>query len=158
MPRNSCAIWSGNSKAKESTETANHKIMAVRAVNAEHVDDRLALGGIDDLAGAQQGIATRHVEQFGGAGIGGGGVDFLIGVAKPHVVVPFEGGEEGIAAERRFEQTGKIVAGEIAGFQGEGFICRMAKAFELDERAGGSERKTSRGIRFIVNQSSKKNS
>ena len=129
---------------------ADDEVVAVGTVKAEHVEDNDALGGVNDLADAQQGFALGNSEEFGGAGIGDGGVDFFVGVAEFDVVFALESGEERSVLERRGEQAGELGGREIAGFECEGFAGGAAKTLELEDAALGRKRQARSGFFFVV--------
>src|SRR5258708_25308936 len=74
QPRNSPAL----------PEAANDEIVPVRAVKAQHVHDRPAFGGIDDLANSEQRIAAGDGENLRASRIGGGRGHFFCGIAEFH--------------------------------------------------------------------------
>src|SRR5690242_15982401 len=109
-------------RMKVSTETPNDEIVAVRAIDAKSVNQSLAGGGIDELANSKQGIAARNGKNIGDLRIGGGGVDFFIGITELDVVITLDGGEKRFTAKRRVEKPWKILGGEVASFEGERFV------------------------------------
>src|SRR5260370_3904954 len=95
QPRNSPAL----------PEAANDEIVPVRAVEAQHVHDRPAFGGIDDLANSQQGIAAGDGENLRGSRIGGGGVNFLVCVAVFNLVIALEDSKKTFPADGGGQQV-----------------------------------------------------
>ncbi len=75
-------------------ESADHKAVPFRSVEAQNVHDRFACGGMDDLTNAEQRLAVRNREEIGNPVIGSRGVNFLIRVADLHFILPFEESEE----------------------------------------------------------------
>src|SRR6266404_9436529 len=63
-------------------EPPNEQLVAVRAIKAQDVGNRFALGRVDQLTYAHQGLSPRNGEQFGGSSIGGSGVDLLVSIAE----------------------------------------------------------------------------
>ena len=54
----------------------------------------MPFGGVNDLANAEKRFAFGDGEEFGGARIGDGGVDFFVGVTEFDAVFALERGEE----------------------------------------------------------------
>jgi hypothetical protein len=129
---------------------ADDEIVAVGAVEAEDVEDDDAFGGVDDLPDAEKGFALGDAEEFGGAWVGNGGVNFLVGVTEFDTVIALDRGEERRVLERDGEQAGKLSGREIAGFEGERLAGSGAEAFELEDAALGREREASGGFFFVV--------
>src|SRR5258708_472498 len=140
QPRNSPAL----------PEAANDEIVPVRAVEAQHVDDRPACGGIDDLANAQQGIAAGDGENLRDSRIGGGGVNFLVCVAEFNLVIALENSKKRFPADGSVQQAREFSGVEIASLKGKGFTGRMTKTLEFDDLGRGWKRKASSGFIFIV--------
>ena len=92
--------------------------MPVGAIKAQRIHDGFALRRIYDLANAQQWVAARNSEKVGDERIGGGSVDFFIGVAQFDFVIALENGEKRFARDGGVEQTGKFRGVEIGGFEG----------------------------------------
>src|SRR5258706_14831301 len=67
-------------------EAADDEIVPVRAVKAQHVHDRLAFGGIDDLANSQQRIAAGDGENLRDSRIGGGRGHLFFGTGALGIV------------------------------------------------------------------------
>ena len=79
--------------------------MAVGAVQAEDVKQDRAFRGVNDLADPQEWFAAWDSQQFGRAGIGGGGVYFLIRVTEFDVIVALQSREQRLALQRLGEQS-----------------------------------------------------
>ncbi len=124
--------------------------MAVRTIETQHVHDGLAFGGIDDLANAQQRIAAGNGENFRDSGVGGGGVNFFVGVAEFDFVIALENSEKRLTADGLVQKSGKFGGVEVAGFESKRLTGGVAEAFELDDLGGGREGKAGRGFIFIV--------
>ena len=110
--------------------------MPVRAVESEHVQNRLTLGGVDDLADAEQRSSFGNLEQLGGLGVGGSCVYFFIGMRQLQAVFSLQQGKQRKFFQRRVADIGKILGGEIAGLQREGFIGSLAECCEAGKRPG----------------------
>src|SRR5438132_1119191 len=80
-------------------EAANNEIVPVRAVEAQHVHDRPAFGGIDYLANAQQRIAAGNSENLRDSWIGGGRVNFFVGIAEFNLVIALEDSKKRFPAD-----------------------------------------------------------
>src|SRR5260370_40294618 len=70
-------------------EAANDEIVPVRAVKAQHVHDRPAFGGIDDLANSQQRIAAGGCVNLRESWHGGGSGYLVFGFADVDFVYEF---------------------------------------------------------------------
>src|SRR5260370_18919163 len=90
QPRNSPAL----------PEAANDEIVPVRAVKAQHVHDRPAFGGIDDLANSEQRIAAGDGENLRDSRIGGGPVHFFVGLAGFAFLIALENSKKAFPAVR----------------------------------------------------------
>jgi len=75
------------------------RLCRVRTIEAQHVHDGLGFGGIDDLANAQQGIATGNGEDLRDSRVGRGRVDLLVGIAELDLVIAFENSEQRFPAD-----------------------------------------------------------
>src|ERR1700722_946223 len=129
---------------------ADYQVVTVGAIEAEHIEDDDALGGVDDLADAEEGFALGDAEHLSGALIGNGGIDFFVGVAEFDAVVALDRGEERSVLQGHAEQAGKLGGGEVAGFESERFARGGAEAFELEDAAFWGEREASGGLFFVV--------
>src|ERR1700722_18853528 len=134
----------------ELSVAADYQVVAIGAVEAEDVKDDEALGGIDDLADAEERFAPGDAEQFGGTGIGDGGVDFFVGVAEFDAVFALECGEERRVLQRRGEQTGELSGGEVASFESEGFASGGAEALKFEDAALGRKREAGGGFFLVI--------
>src|SRR5216684_4228116 len=145
--------WRKSQKQRPSSlaKPANQKLVPIGAIKAENIGNGLAFGGVDQLTNAQQGSSTRNGHQFRGAWIGGGGIDFFIGVAELHVVIALEDLEERFAAQRRGEQVGKFRGRKITGLQRERLVRGMTQALQLDDPAVGRQRKPRHDFLLVVN-------
>src|SRR6266853_923292 len=131
-------------------EAANDEIVPVRAVKAQHVHDRLAFGGIDDLANSQQRIAAGDGENLRDSRIGGGRVNFFVGIAEFDFVIAFEDSKKRFPADGSVQKPREFSGAEIASLKGKRFTRGMAKALEFDDLCGGGKREASRGFIFVV--------
>jgi hypothetical protein len=73
--------------------SADDEVVPIGTIKSQDIEDDYAFGGINDLADAQQRGAFWQTEKFGGAWIGGGGVDFFVGIAEFDVIIALQGGE-----------------------------------------------------------------
>src|SRR5258708_5658279 len=133
QPRNSPAL----------PEAANDEIVPVRAVEAQHVHDRPAFGGIDELTNSQQGIGAGNGENLRDSRIGGGGVNFLVCVAEFNLVIALENSKKRFPADGSVQQAREFSGVEIASLKGKGFTGRMTKTLEFDDLGRGWKRKGS---------------
>jgi hypothetical protein len=109
LPKRSAAgLHQGNTPATEAgctaralSESANHELVPVGAIETQHIHYRFSAGGINELADPQKRIPARHSQQIGSARIGGSGVDFLVGVAELDLVISFEDLEQRLTTKRR---------------------------------------------------------
>src|SRR6266481_2766781 len=122
--------------------------MAVRAIKAQNVGDSFSFCRVDQLADAHERLSSRDREELGGPGIGSRGVDFLVGVAELDLVFALEDFEKRFAVERRGKEVWEFNGREVAGFQREGLVGRMPKAFQLDD--SGIGRKGQAGCDFLL--------
>ena len=67
--------------------------MSIGTIKSQDIEDDGAFGGINYLPDTQQRGAFWKTEKFGGAWIGSGGVDFLVGIAEFNVIIALQGGE-----------------------------------------------------------------
>src|SRR5258708_1382785 len=95
QPRNSPAL----------PEAANDEIVPVRAVKAQHVHDRPAFGGIDDLANSEQRIAAGDGENPRDSRIGGGPVNFFFGIAEIVFVITLANSQKRFPADGSVQQA-----------------------------------------------------
>src|SRR5258708_33699697 len=102
QPRNSPAL----------PEAANDEIVPVRAVEAQHVHDRPAFGGIDDLTNSQQGIAAGNGEELRDSRIGGGRGNLLVCVAGFNLCISLENSKKKIPAHGGIQQDPGCSGGE----------------------------------------------
>src|SRR5207302_44239 len=104
-----------------------------------------------DLANAQKRFAARNGQQFGDARIGGGSVNFFVGVAEFDFVITLENAEKRFAVDGLVEQAGKFGGVEVTGLERERLSGSVAEAFEFDDAAVGRKRKARSGFAFVVN-------
>src|SRR5260370_27194707 len=139
QPRNSPAL----------PEAANDEIVPVRAVKAQHVHDGRPFGGIDDLANSEQRIAAGDGESLRDSRIGGGRVNFFVGIAEFDFVIAFEDSKKRVPADGSVQQAREFSSVEVASLKGKWLTGSMAKALEFDDLGGGREREASGGFLFI---------
>ena len=72
---------------------ADDEVVPIGTIKSQDIEDDNAFGGINYLADAQQRGAFWQTEKFGGAWIGGCGVDFFVGIAEFDVIIALQGGE-----------------------------------------------------------------
>lgn len=80
-------------EASQLSISADDQVVPIGTIKSQDIEDDNAFGGINDLADAQQRSALWQTEKFGGAWIGGGGVDFFVGIAELNVIIALQGGE-----------------------------------------------------------------
>lgn len=73
--------------------------------------------------------------QFRHVGLGGSGVNFLIGVGEFHVEVVLQSAEKRDPSQRKIHQRSKVARRQITGFQGEGIFVRLAQTLNVDQPA-----------------------
>src|SRR5262249_53539861 len=112
--------------------------------------DRAALGGIDDLANAEQRVALGDAEKFGAARISGGGVDFFIGISDVGSIVALQNAEKGFAAKRCGDQAGEIAGGQVAGLESKRLVGGQAEALDLDETGPWGKGKAGGGFMLFI--------
>src|SRR5215467_164757 len=106
----------GNFELTSSAEPPNDQIVAVGAVDSEHVNQRFVFGRINNLANAEKRFAAGNVQQFGNNRVGGSGVNFFVGIAQLHLIVALDGGKERIMFQLSCEQTGEFGSRKVASF------------------------------------------
>src|ERR1700747_1541929 len=102
---------------QELPETADHQVVTVRAVEAQHINHGFPLSGINDLTNAKQRFAPRDGKEVGNPRVRGGGINFFVGIAQLYFVIALERGEQGLASQRGREQIGELRVGEVASFE-----------------------------------------
>src|ERR1700736_1460276 len=100
----------------------DQKGMAIRAVETQHIERSLALGGVDHLANSEDWRAVRNTQKASGMGIGGCGIDFFVRVCNFQSVIVFQDGKKGDTVQRRLRQADKVLGGQVAGLDRKRFI------------------------------------
>src|SRR5439155_3037411 len=131
-------------------EPANDEVVTVRTIEAQHIHDRPAFGGVDNLANAQQGIAAGNGESLGDSRIGRSGVNFFIGIAEFDLVIALEDSEERIPPDGRVQEAREFSGVEVTGFQSKGLARSVSQALELNDVAGWRKGEPRGRFVFIV--------
>ncbi len=66
-------------------EASNNKIVAIGTIQAQNVENRDSLRGVDYLPNSQNRLALGDAQKFRGPLICGSGVDFFVGIAEFYV-------------------------------------------------------------------------
>src|SRR5215813_9437154 len=90
------------------SESADQQRMAIRAVQAEHVDSGLAPSRENDLPNAQERCGTRNGEQFSGFWIRGCCIDLFISVSQADAVFALQSSEQRTALQGCARKPGKL--------------------------------------------------
>ena len=113
------------------SKPADQELVTVRAIKAQNIGNGFAFRRVDQLTYAHEWLSARERKQLGSPGVGGRGVDFLVGVAELDLVISFEDLEQRLTTKRSGQQIREISGGEIAGLQRERFLRSVAQTLEL---------------------------
>ena len=83
--------------------------MPLGPVKSQHVQDRLSLCGVDDLADSQQWFADGDSKQPRASGIGGSGVDLLVGMSQSDPVFAFQESKQRTTLHSGLGEVAKII-------------------------------------------------
>ena len=91
-----------------------------------------------------------NAQQLGNVGLGGGGVDFFVGVGEFDAVIVLQGGEQRTPSQGRLDEVGKLCGGEIAGLQCERIFSGEAEALDLDQSTGRGQAEARGDFRLLL--------
>jgi hypothetical protein len=100
-------------------ESPDHQIVTVRSVETQNVQDRLPVGGKNDLTDSQKRLSPWHIQKICRTGIRCGCVHFFVRVSDFNLVItPRMPNSD--SPERSREQTRKLGCREVAGLERKG--------------------------------------
>src|ERR1700675_875319 len=118
--------------------SADHEVVPIGTIKSQNIEDDNAFGRINNLADAQQRGAFWHTQKFGGSGVGGGSVNFFVGIAELDVIIALQGGEQRFFLQRGGLQSGKLFSGEIASLKSKRLAASgVPQALQFKNAASG---------------------
>src|SRR5579864_4567899 len=132
--------------------------MSVRAIEPDHIQDRLALRRKNHLAYAKQRRAARDVEQLCGLRVCGRGVYLFVSVRELQAVVTLEQGKKRAAFQGRARDIGKVFSGEITGLKRKRFVGRLPQPLDRQETSGCRQAQARRNLVLAVDGRQRKDS
>src|SRR5208283_2277122 len=115
-------------ESRNLAEAPNDEVVAIRSIQAEHVQNHHPLCGVDDLTDTEERFAFRRAKQFGGPRIGCGGVHFLVCVSKLNVIVALQQSEQRLAMKRSGKKSGELSRRKVACLQSKRFTRGVPEA------------------------------
>src|SRR5580765_6561956 len=129
-------------------ESPDHQIVTVGTVETQNVQDRLPVGGKNDLTDSQQRLSPRHIQKICRAGVRCGCVHFFVRVSDFNLVITLQDAEQRFPLERSREQTRKLGCREVAGLERKGLSCGVSQALEFNDAA--FRRKREPGVSLLL--------